>query len=142
MSEDVLSPHQVAEILGLHVRTVRNYVRDGRLPARRIGKQYRIAREDLEAFAGKGAGRSGQARRQRHVEVASVVDIEVVDPATATRITNGLMGTARSRPQGDRHALRVECIYNEGRARLKIIVSGDLDATTYLLKLVELYLEP
>jgi hypothetical protein len=34
------------------VKTVRNYVRDGRLKAVRIGKQYRIAREDLEAFMG------------------------------------------------------------------------------------------
>jgi excisionase family DNA binding protein len=30
----------------LHVRTVRKYVRDGRLKAVRIGKQYRIARDD------------------------------------------------------------------------------------------------
>ena len=52
MSEQLLSPHQVADALGLHVRTVRNYVRDGRLPATRVGKQYRIAREDLEKFFG------------------------------------------------------------------------------------------
>ena len=44
---------QVAERLGLHVKTVRNYVRDGRLKAVRIGKQYRIARADLEALTGR-----------------------------------------------------------------------------------------
>ena len=37
---------QVAERLGLHVRTVRAYVRTGRLKAIRIGKQYRVAREE------------------------------------------------------------------------------------------------
>ncbi|MEU8263779.1 helix-turn-helix domain-containing protein [Micromonospora sp. NPDC048999] len=33
---------QVAGLLGLHVRTVRGYVRDGRLRAARVGRQYRI----------------------------------------------------------------------------------------------------
>ncbi len=47
MPDELLSVEQVAELLGLHVRTVRNYVRDGRLKAVRIGKQYRITRTDL-----------------------------------------------------------------------------------------------
>ena len=46
-NQDLYSVEQVAAQLGLHVRTVRNYVRDGRLKAVRIGKQYRIAREHL-----------------------------------------------------------------------------------------------
>jgi excisionase family DNA binding protein len=52
LTASLLSVEQVAEILKLHVRTVRNYVRDGRLRATRIGKQYRIALSDLEAFTG------------------------------------------------------------------------------------------
>ena len=42
------SVEQVANRLGLNVRTVRGYIREGRLSAVRIGKQYRIAAEDLE----------------------------------------------------------------------------------------------
>jgi excisionase family DNA binding protein len=52
MNEELFSVEQVADRLGLHVRTVRAYVRDGRLKAVRIGKQYRIARADLEALTG------------------------------------------------------------------------------------------
>lgn len=47
MTEEMYSVEQVAEQLGLHVRTVRGYIRSGRLKAVRIGKQYRIARSDL-----------------------------------------------------------------------------------------------
>ena len=54
MPQDLYSVEQVANLLDLHVRTVRNYVREGRLKAVRIGKQYRIAREDLEAMTGDG----------------------------------------------------------------------------------------
>ena len=53
MTDEWYSVEQVAERLGLHVRTVRNYVRDGRLKAVRIGKQYRIARTDLEELTGR-----------------------------------------------------------------------------------------
>ena len=48
MAQEVFSVEQVAAKLGLHVRTFRNYVRDWRLRAVRIGKQYRIAADDLE----------------------------------------------------------------------------------------------
>ena len=53
MTDEWFSVDQVAQRLGLHVRTVRNYVRDGRLKAVRIGKQYRIARSDLEELTGR-----------------------------------------------------------------------------------------
>ncbi len=62
MTQELYSVEQVAERLGLHVRTVRNYVRDGRLKAVRIGKQYRIAREDLDALTGQKAAASGRNR--------------------------------------------------------------------------------
>lgn len=141
---ELFSPRQVADLLGLHVRTVRRYVREGRLPARRIGKQYRIAREDLEAFTGGELADSalGPSHRQRYVEVSSVVQIEALDPDTAMRITTGLTATAQGRPPDERAPLKIESIYDETRARLKIIVSGDLDTTNYLLKLIERYLEP
>ncbi|MFC7563955.1 helix-turn-helix domain-containing protein [Actinomadura namibiensis] len=63
MAQQYYSVEQVAELLDLHVRTVRGYVRDGKLRATRIGKQYRIAREDLEEFT--GAPRRPRRRRRR-----------------------------------------------------------------------------
>jgi len=51
-SAEYLSIEQVAQRLQLHVRTVRAYVRSGRLKAVRVGKQYRIAPEDVAAFTG------------------------------------------------------------------------------------------
>nr|WP_279635938.1 helix-turn-helix domain-containing protein [Kitasatospora cheerisanensis] len=55
--QEFYSVEDVAGLLGLHVKTVRGYVRDGKLKATRIGKQYRIARGEVEAFTGGGAGR-------------------------------------------------------------------------------------
>lgn len=142
MSQNFLTVDQVAELLGLHVRTVRNHVRAGRLGAVRIGKQYRITRKDLEAFTGQPlAALEGESvRRVRHVAVSSIVEIDAIDPAVASRISNGILGAAKGRDRGDA-ALRIDCIYDEQRARLKVIVSGALGTTSQILGLIGLYLE-
>lgn len=44
------TPQEVADLLKIKVTTVYDYIRSGRLRAARIGKGYRIARADLEAF--------------------------------------------------------------------------------------------
>jgi excisionase family DNA binding protein len=142
MSSDLYSVEQVAELLGLHVRTVRLYVREGRLKAVRIGKQYRIAREDLEKLTGRTAASFDPepVRRHRHVEVSSIVEIDAIGPETANRITNGLLGAANGRGQQEQ-PLRVETIYNEVRAHLKVIVTGSLSSTVGMLQLMTAYLE-
>lgn len=47
---DLLTVAQVAEYLQLNRMTVYKYIREGRIPASRIGKSYRVRRQDLEAF--------------------------------------------------------------------------------------------
>ncbi|MFB7269019.1 helix-turn-helix domain-containing protein [Streptomyces sp. NPDC056244] len=130
------SVEQVAGLLDLHVKTVRGYVRDGRLKATRVGKQYRIAREDLEAFTGSPV--PPPVRRTRYAEVSSIVQIDAISPEAMTRLTNTVMALALSRDgsQGSSDRLRVETVYDEERATLKIIVLGALDTTADLLKVI------
>src|SRR5215510_15270476 len=93
MPHELYSVEQVAESLGLHVRTVRHYVRDGRLKAVRIGKQYRITREDLEAFTGQPVAPPARetARRVRRVEVSGVIQVDAIGPDEVRRMANILM---------------------------------------------------
>ena len=138
MNERFYSVEQVAERLGLHVRTIRTYVRDGRLPAVRIGKQYRIAHEDLEAFTGRPvpASPGETAGQQRHSEVSSIVEIDAISAETADRVTTLLMGAAAHRRPED-EPLRIETAYDAERARMKIIVLGGLGVTARLLDYIE-----
>jgi excisionase family DNA binding protein len=142
VSQRLYSVEQVADRLGLHVRTVRNYVRDGRLRAVRIGKQYRIAHEDLEALTGRAlAPTPGESvRRHRHVEVSSIVQIDAISPAAVDRVTNTLMAAAAGEREGDQ-PLRLEFVYDEERARLKIIVLGGLASSTALLSMTSTLIE-
>ena len=137
----LLSIDQVAERLGLHVRTVRRYVREGRLGAVRIGKQYRVTREALDTLTGRAtpAVPAGPPLA-RHIEVSSIVQVEGVDFETASRVTNALLSSVKGRPEGA-HPLRIDTIYDPERARLKVILNGSADTTAGLLKFVNAYLE-
>ena len=134
MTHELYSVEQIADLLGLHVRTVRHYVRDGKLKATRIGKQYRIARADLEAFTGQSASALERppVRRQRHIEVSTVVSIDAVGKDTAYRLTTFLTAGLSGRSASDAPA-RVETVYDEERARLKIIISASIETTNTLL---------
>jgi excisionase family DNA binding protein len=135
----MLSVEQVAEQLGLHVRTVRAYLRSGRLKGVRIGKQYRIAREDLAQLTGRG-GPFEPVVRHRHVDVSSIVQVDAISPESVDRVTNMLMAAAKS-PREEEHPLRVDTTYDAERARLKVFVSGSAETTIGLLQLVNRLVE-
>jgi excisionase family DNA binding protein len=135
MSEDLYSVDQVAELLNLHVKTVRHYVRDGRLNAVRIGKQYRIAGQDLAAMTGRPpeSFRPEPISRSRHVEVSSIVEIDAINPEAANHLSMSLLSAASG--------IRIETIYNQERARLKIILVGDMEKNASYLKFISAMLE-
>lgn len=47
---DYLTPEEVAATLRVHISTVRRWIRDGRLPAYRVGRQYRIPQIAYQEF--------------------------------------------------------------------------------------------
>ncbi|MGR6319599.1 helix-turn-helix domain-containing protein [Micromonospora soli] len=134
MSDDMYSVEQVAELLGLHVRTVRGYIRAGRLRAVRIGKQYRVARADLDALTGRPAPTPPAGRPA--LEVSSIAQVDGVDRAAADRLTTLVHAAANTGPDPAR-PLRVQTVHDEERRRMKIVILGDAAATADLLRLVE-----
>jgi len=47
---DLMTPKQVADYLQFHVMTIYRYINQGKIPAVKIGAQYRIRREAVEQF--------------------------------------------------------------------------------------------
>ena len=50
LTRDVLTPQEVAEYLQLAPDTVYRYIREGKLVASKMGRQYRIQKENVELF--------------------------------------------------------------------------------------------
>ena len=51
----VFTVDQFAQILDMHPRTIRRYIRDGQLKATKVGGEWRILKEDAEMFMGHKA---------------------------------------------------------------------------------------
>lgn len=46
----IFTPRQVSEILQLNILTIYSYIKSNQLPAIKLGRSYRITKEDLEEF--------------------------------------------------------------------------------------------
>ena len=135
MNKDFYSIVEVAQLLGLHVKTVRNYIREGRLQSTRVGKQYRIARADLDAFTGGALSNGQPAQAPVESEVSSIVEVHGINSANAQRISR--LMTAAAQGRNESQALRIQAVHDVDRARLKVIILGSLDTTSAMLGMLE-----
>ena len=136
MSSSFLTAEQAAERLSLHPKTVRRFIREGRLKAARIGKAYRILESDLAAFAGGPVASATEPTAR----VTSVVDIDNVDSETAQRLARFFPGALYSRePRPDPVSLQV--LYDPERQQLKVLLAGSPSRVATYLSHIELTLE-
>jgi excisionase family DNA binding protein len=134
---------EVADLLALHPRTVRNHVRQGRLEATRIGRQYRITAEAVAALTGRpmaAALERETVRRDRYVEVSSVVDVHAISRETAERVMNLVMGAANTRKPPDA-PFRVQTVYDLERGRLKVVAIGTPEDMVSVYRMVQAVLD-
>jgi excisionase family DNA binding protein len=140
MSTQLYTADEVAGLLNLHVKTIRRYLRDGRLKARRIGKEYRITRADLDAFAGETGTADAPVARTRHVIASSIVDIDVISPDESHRITTMIMASLNSR-KGEADFPRVDSIHYPEQAKLRVTITASPVLTCELLRMINALLE-
>ena len=140
MSTHLYTADEVAGLLNLHVKTIRRYVRDGRLKARRIGKEYRIARADLDDFAGETRLADTPVARTRHVVASSIVDIDAISPDESHRITTMIMASLNS-SRGEADLPRVDTIYDPEQAKLRVTITASPVLTCELLRMINALLE-
>jgi excisionase family DNA binding protein len=141
-SQELLSVFDIAKRLRLHVKTVRHYVRDGRLKAVRIGKQYRIARADVEAFTGfpLPLTDSERAKRRREVGASCVVRVDAISPEQSSEIKASLEAFTHRDSLHD-EPLRAATLYDSEIGHLEIMLFGGINGTAAALKLVAALLE-
>lgn len=117
MSSDLLSVDQVAQILGLHSRTVRRFIQEARLKAKKVGKEWRVLRTDLDVLTGREP--SIQERVSNGMQVSAVADVFVANQEEATRVFNSMLAavTAKGPEYGVEHYQSLH-IKDDRKARL------------------------
>lgn len=127
VSSELLTVDAAAEMLHLHPKTVLRFIRDGRLKASKVGKQYRILRSDLRALVG-AADRPPAASAR----VTSVVDITGVDATLLHRLSTVLLASINTHDARD-EAISLDIAHDPVRRSVKvIIVAAPADAAALL----------
>lgn len=134
---NLLTVEFAARELNLHPKTILRFIHEGRLKANRVGKSYRILREDLEAFAGAPTGTLASENPAR---ATSIVDIPGIDPDLAAKWAITVPAALRGRPAGAA-PLRADVIYDPEARALKIVIVGSPADNADLLNLIRVWMD-
>lgn len=158
-SESILGVGAAADWLNVHPKTVLRYIRDGRLPAVRIGKTYRIAVEALEALVGSASSKVGAALRgdsgmgsdqmppdapARATCIVAVPEVSAASAGATVAFLHAALQAAHQvrsdASQGLRTApntrLQLETAFDAAAGQLRVVLIGPLEDVSRMLELL------
>ncbi|WP_304944384.1 helix-turn-helix domain-containing protein [Vallitalea guaymasensis] len=142
---------QVAEMLKIHPKTVRKYVREGKLRGTKVGKQWRVTGHDLSLFM---EGQENIVPENFHevthdysvsdnksnntnekISVSTVIDIVVKNRDEVDRISNTLVAVMNSKdPEYGNSTINIQ--YIEKTHKLRVMLWGTIYFTETLLNCI------
>lgn len=85
MDDAFLTTEEVLDYLQVNLRTVYRLIKAGKIPAVRVGRQWRFRRRDLDAWLEAQRTRTGKAARQTRTEAEGRARVLVVDDEAPIR---------------------------------------------------------
>ena len=133
MNKEYYTVQQIAQLLDLHEKTIQRYIREGKIKAQKVGKSWRVTKENLDEFTGmvqeegdeavKAAKNKGTEQR---VIVSAVVDVDECNKEEAIRISNTLTAVLNSR-NFDFGNSTMHTQYIEQEEKLRLMLWGHLE---------------
>ena len=84
MVERLLTPEEVAKKLAVSVKSVRNWLRQGKLKGIKVGRLWRIRESDLEEFL--KMGESPPLRSYSKSQIEEFLKLDKLDPRLAEKL--------------------------------------------------------
>ncbi|MBD8497893.1 helix-turn-helix domain-containing protein [Paenibacillus arenosi] len=156
MEEKFYTIDQIAEILGMHHKTIRKFITEGKLRATKVGKQWRISGHDLSIFMENNnvtisnkveaenkniefsTGDLDTNKGLNKVNVSTVVDINEVDADQYRKISNLLLAVMNSKdPKLSHSTIHIKHYQHENN--VKVMLWGDLIFTKEMLDYISIF---
>jgi excisionase family DNA binding protein len=155
MEEKFYTIDQIAEILGMHHKTIRKFITEGKLKANKVGKQWRISGHDLSIFM---ENNNVKIRNKNEVEnekiefsnggvdinnkinkinISTVVDINGVDIDECRRISNMLLAVMNSKDSKMCNST-INIKHYQKEKNLKVMLWGDIEFTKEMLDFISM----
>lgn len=155
MEDKFYNIEQVAEILDVHHKTVRKFIKEGKLRANKLGKQWRISKSDLDLFTNNKDSAVDIERSSNDeeiefennyfkneednvIKVSSVINIENINEEEYIRTSNMLLSVMNCNDEkliGN----RINMKYSKNEKRLRIMLWGSIDVVKDLLDVISVF---
>lgn len=155
MEDKFYNIEQVAEILDVHHKTVRKFIKEGKLRANKLGKQWRISKSDLDLFTNNKDSTADIERSSNDeeiefennyfkneednvIKVSSVINIENINEEEYIRTSNMLLSVMNCNDEkliGN----RINMKYSKNEKRLRIMLWGSIDVVKDLLDVISVF---
>ncbi len=158
MKEKFYTIDQIAEILGMHHKTIRKFITEGKLRANKVGKQWRISGHDLSLFmednnvniksnnkleSEKIEFSNGDIdinNRTSKINVSTVIDINEVDIDEHRRISNTILALMNSKDSKMSNST-INIKYYKSDKNLKVMLWGNIKFTNEMLDFISSIIE-
>ena len=153
MEEKFYTIDQISEILGMHHRTIRKFITEGKLRANKVGKQWRISGHDLSLFMEDNnvniksnnklenekiefsTGDIDSNNKTNKINISTVIDINEVDMDEHKRISNMLLALMNSKDSKISNST-INIKYYKNDKNLKVMLWGDIEFTNVMLDFI------
>ena len=158
MEEKFYTIDQIAEILGMHHKTIRKFITEGKIRANKLGKQWRISGHDLSLFMENNNFKIGNERsveseqiefsngnidtnnKFNKINISTVIDINDVNIDEYRRISNMLLALMNSKDSKmSNSTINIKHYQKEGN--LKIMLWGDTEFIKEMLDIISMLIE-
>lgn len=153
MEEKFYTIDQIADILGMHHKTIRKFITEGKLRANKVGKQWRISGHDLSLFMEDknvniksnnklesekiefSNGDIDSNNRTSKINVSTVIDINEVDIEEHRRISNTILALMNSKDSKMSNST-INIKYYKSDKNLKVMLWGNIEFTNEMLDFI------
>ena len=153
MKEKFYTIDQIVEILGMHHKTIRKFITEGKLRANKVGKQWRISGHDLSLFMEDNNvniksnnklesekiefsnGDIDSNNRTSKINVSTVIDINEVDIDEHRRISNTILALMNSKDSKMSNST-INIKYYKSDKNLKVMLWGNVKFTNEMLDFI------
>ena len=155
MEDKFYTVDQIAEILGMHHKTIRKFITEGKLRANKVGKQWRISGHDLSNFMENNnvkvinktevdnekiefsTSEIDINEKVNKINISTVVDINEVNMDEYRRISNMLLAVLNSKDSKLNNST-INMKYYQKENNLKVMLWGDLEFTKEMLDFISI----
>ena len=137
MIKNHMTVDEISEKLKMHPKTIRRYIRDGKIKGRKIGKSWYISYEEYLRFTGEEDKREKNLPLPKKISVSTVVDILVNDIDESLRIANTLSAVMNNKDP-EYGASTMTSQYIQPESKIRIMLWGTVEFIQAMLESISM----